>query len=76
MRDSSWYDQPLRFFDQTVDLIVIRPLAGLALATGAVLFVPAAILTAPNGMESIEDAYARFIGEPGEYFYSRPLGEF
>lgn len=76
VRDTNWYDGPLRGFEQTVDLLVVRPLAGLTLATGAVLFVPAAILSSPSGMEAITDAYERFVDEPGQYFWSRPLGEF
>jgi hypothetical protein len=71
-----WYDQPLRMADQVVDLIVIRPLSALTLLAGAGLFIPAAALSAPNGMEGIRDAYERFVSEPGEYFWSRPLGEF
>jgi hypothetical protein len=76
IRDSRWYDEPLRIFDQTIDLIVIRPLAAVTLVAGAAIFVPAAVLTAPNGMEGITDAYERFVNEPAQYFYSRPLGEF
>jgi hypothetical protein len=62
--------------DVAVDLAVIRPLAAVTLAAGAALFVPAVIMTAPNGVDSMRDAYDRFVREPGEYFYSRPLGEF
>jgi hypothetical protein len=76
MGESHWYDTPLRFFDQTFDLIVVRPLSAVTLGTGAALFVGTAILTAPNGIDGISDAYDRFIREPGEYFWSRPLGEF
>lgn len=71
-----WYDPLLRNTDIGVDLIVVRPLAAVTLAAGAVLFVPAAIMTAPNGWASIRDAYQRFVAEPGEYFFTRPLGEF
>lgn len=71
-----WYESVLRTGDQIVDLLVIRPLAGVTLAAGAVLFIPAAVLSSPNGMEGIRDAYERFVGEPAEYFGSRPLGEF
>jgi hypothetical protein len=71
-----WYDPVLHQTDIGVDLMLIRPLAGITLVAGALLFVPAALITAPNGTDSIRDAYDRFLREPGEYFYSRPLGEF
>ena len=74
--ESHWYDALVHNTNVGVDLMVIRPLAGVTLAAGAVLFVPAAIMTAPNGWESIKEAYQRFVGEPGEYFATRPLGEF
>jgi hypothetical protein len=73
---SHWYDVLMHNTDVGVDLILVRPLAAVTLAAGAALFVPAAIMTAPNGRDSIRDAYQRFVGEPGEYFLARPLGEF
>ena len=76
VRDSHWYDGPRRGFDQAFDLILVRPLAALTLGTGCALFVGSAILTAPNGVEGITDAYDRFVREPYEYFSTRPLGEF
>jgi len=74
--EQHWYTSTMRDVDIGVDLIVIRPLAAVTAACGAALFVPAAILTSPNGKDGIKDAYDRFVREPGEYFYSRPLGEF
>ena len=74
--EKHWYDLPLRNFDIIFDLLIIRPCAGVTAAAGAALFVPAVMLTAPNGKDSIKDAYERFVREPGEYFASRPLGEF
>ena len=74
--ETHWYDAALHQFDIVVDLLVIRPCAGVTAAAGAALFIPAAILTAPNGKDSIMEAYDRFVREPGEYFASRPLGEF
>jgi hypothetical protein len=71
-----WYDGLRHNTNVGVDLLIIRPLSAVSLAAGAALFVPAAILTAPNGTESMKDAYDRFVREPGEYFYSRPLGDF
>ena len=71
-----WYHEVEREADVAFDLVIIRPFAGITAAAGAILFVPAAILTAPNGKDSIKEAYERFVREPGEYFISRPLGEF
>jgi hypothetical protein len=74
--ESKWQEATMRNIDVAIDLAVARPLALVALGAGAVMFVPAALMTAPNGMESVTEAYQRFVQEPGEYFYSRPLGEF
>ena len=74
--EKHWYDAPLHNFDIIADLCVIRPLAGVTAAAGVVLFIPAVILTSPNGTDSMKDAYERFVREPGEYFAKRPLGEF
>jgi len=73
--ETHWYDPVIRNTNVGVDLILIRPAAALTLGTGAVLFVPAALMTAPNGWESIKEAYQRFVDEPAEYFITRPLGE-
>jgi hypothetical protein len=74
--ERNWSDQAISNANVAVDLLVLRPFAAVTLGAGAVLFVPAALLTAPNGSESIKDAYQRFVREPGEYLISRPLGEF
>jgi hypothetical protein len=71
-----WYDDAVRQFDVGFDLVVIRPLAFVTWAAGTGLFLPAAIMTAPNGWDSVKEAYDRFVREPGDYVYSRPLGEF
>jgi hypothetical protein len=73
--EERWYDGPLYVTDVVVDAVLIRPAAAITLLAGAMLFVPAAMLTAPNGMDSIRDAYDRFVNEPGEYLWGRPLGE-
>lgn len=74
--ESHWYDRIVREADIAFDLLFIRPAAGVTAAAGVVLFVPAVILTSPNGWDSMTEAYERFVREPGEYFVSRPLGEF
>jgi hypothetical protein len=74
--EKRWYHEAQRQADVGFDLLIVRPLAGVTSFAGAVLFVPAAIFTAPNGKESLKEAYDRFVREPGEYFITRPLGEF
>ena len=71
-----WYDGTVRGLDIAFDIAVIRPLALVTLGAGAALSVPAFAMTAPNGWDSIKEVYDRLVREPGEYFYSRPLGEF
>jgi hypothetical protein len=58
------------------DVVVVRPLAATALPIGCALFVPAAILTAPNGLDSMKEALDFFVTGPARYVFTRPLGEF
>jgi hypothetical protein len=74
--ETHWYDEAERQGNIVFDLLIVRPLAGITAFAGAVLFVPAVLLTAPNGRDSMKEAYERFVREPGEYFAERPLGEF
>ena len=58
------------------DVAVLRPLGLLTTVVGAGLFVPAALLTAPNGLDGIQEAWRNFVVEPAESVYKRPLGDF
>jgi hypothetical protein len=58
------------------DILVVRPLAATALPIGCAFFVPAALLAAPGGRDSIEQALEFFVLTPGRYVFTRPLGEF
>jgi len=58
------------------DVVVVRPLAFAALPIGCAFFVPAAILTAPNGLDSMKEALEFFVTGPARYVFTRPLGEF
>ena len=58
------------------DVVVLRPLGLVATAVGAVLFVPAALLTAPNGRDGVDTALKFFIIEPAKSVFQRPLGDF
>ena len=58
------------------DVVVVRPLAAAALPIGVAFFVPAALLAAPGGRDSIEQALEFFVLTPARYVFTRPLGEF
>jgi hypothetical protein len=58
------------------DVIVVRPLAATALPIGCALFLPAALITAPNGLDSVKEAAEFFVIGPARYVFTRPLGEF
>ena len=58
------------------DLVILRPFGLAASALGAVFFIPAALLTAPSGRDSIEEAWDLFVGGPAEFTFTRSLGDF
>jgi hypothetical protein len=58
------------------DVVILRPLGLVATAVGAVLFVPALLLTAPNGLDSVRSALKIFVTEPAKSVFQRPLGDF
>ena len=60
----------------TVDALAFRPLAAVATVVGVVLFVPAAIVTAPNGLDGVNEAWELFVTGPADHVTKRPLGEF
>jgi hypothetical protein len=60
--------------DRTFDAIVLRPLGAVTLLMGAGLFVPAVLLGAPGGSESIDNGYDVFIRTPWENLVDAPLG--
>lgn len=66
----------LRAFDVTFDLLLLRPLAAVSSAVGAVYFVPAAAIASPGGRDPIAEAWERFVLAPSRFAYTRPLGEF
>ena len=57
-----------------VDLVVIRPLATLAVVVGLILYVPASIIQqgGGNSLEPIKDVLIR---RPHDYAFKRPLGQ-
>lgn len=64
------------FGEKTYDVLVLRPFDFLGLIASSVAFVPAAVLTAPNGRYEVETAYDVFVVEPAENVFERELGKF
>jgi len=58
------------------DVLVVRPLALIVVPIGVAGFIPIALMTAPNGMESVQTALELFVTGPANYVFQRPLGEF
>ncbi len=58
-----------------VDLTIVRPLATIKVIIGALMFPPAALFSAPMGMEGIQGAYETLIEIPAEYAFKRDIGE-
>lgn len=59
-----------------LDVVILRPLGLVAMALGTVAFVPAAVLTAPNGLDGINTALKSFVTEPAKSVFQRRLGDF
>jgi hypothetical protein len=58
------------------DVMIVRPLGLLVLPVGVAAFIPAALLTAPSGMDTLQEALELFVISPAEYVFTRPLGDF
>ena len=58
----------------TADLLLLRPAGVMGCLFGAVLFIPAAILSSPGGWDNVMDAYELLIREPFDTTFRRPLG--
>ena len=67
---------PPNYAAQAFDAVVLRPIGLSAVIIGSALFVPAAIVTAPGGRDSIQEAWEVFILRPANFVFDRPLGEF
>jgi len=61
--------------DRAVDAAFVRPAGMFAVLVGAGLFVPAAVITSPGGMDTINEALEFFVLEPSSYVFERPLGD-
>lgn len=58
------------------DVLIVRPLGLVVLPVGVAAFIPAALLTAPNGMDSLRAALEHFVTAPAQHVFTRPLGDF
>ena len=57
------------------DILIVRPLTLVVVPIGVAAFIPAALLTAPNGKDSVQQALELFVTGPAYYVFQRPLGE-
>jgi len=60
--------------DMAADLLIVRPLGIVGTVIGAGLFVVSLPFTLPTG--STGEAAREMVGEPFEYTFNRPLGDF
>ena len=60
--------------DRAFDAMVLRPLGAMGVVLGAVILVPAALVSAPGGMESLDNAYDVFLRMPLDNLVNAPLG--
>ena len=58
------------------DAVLLRPLGLVRTVIGAAFFVPAAVVTSPGGLDSIEEALELFVLVPAKDVFERPLGDF
>jgi hypothetical protein len=62
-------------FGMAFDAVILRPVGFVALCVGATLFIPAAILAAPDP-DALQEAKELFLTLPAQNVFSRPLGDF
>ena len=60
---------------KSVDALIVRPIATARVVLGALLFVPAAIISSPMGKEGFDGAYDTLIDIPFEYAFKRDIGD-
>jgi hypothetical protein len=65
-----------RWASAAFDVVVLRPFYAVGTVVGAVLFVPAAVVTSPGGRPAIADAWETLVVTPADEAFKRPLGDF
>jgi len=63
------------FGTATMDVLVIRPLALVATAVGACLFVPAAAMSVAEGKDSRDQVLSQFVLQSWNYAITRDIGD-
>ena len=58
-----------------VDLAIVRPIATARVVVGSMLFVPAALFSAPMGREGFDGALDTLITAPKEFAFDREIGD-
>jgi hypothetical protein len=58
------------------DLVFMRPLGLVVAVVGPILFVPVALVSAPEGRDGIREAWEMFVVVPAGQVFERPLGDF
>jgi hypothetical protein len=62
--------------DASIDLVIFRPLSLASFVVGCGMWVPAAFLTSPNGLDGVKTATQQFVTTPYENTFTRSLGDF
>ncbi len=73
--ESGEFDRNSRSLEIFWDVVAVRPVAYLAMAAAAILYVPAALITLSAGND-IEPVQEILLKEPYEYAVKRPIGQF
>lgn len=60
---------------KVLDVLILRPLGLLVIPVGVAAFIPIALITAPNGLDSVQQALDLFVMGPTNYVFTRPLGD-
>jgi len=66
----------VKYAAASFDVLILRPFGLAALAVGTAAFIPAALLTVPNGKDGLRAASELFVLGPAENVFQRPLGDF
>lgn len=68
--------QARRVGDVGFDLLALRTTGFLTTVLGAAFLVPVAAITWPGGLHPLREALDHFVIHPGEFTFTRKLGDF
>ena len=66
----------VRGVDAGFDLMLLRPLGSASTVVGFAIFIPAAVMTLPEGKGGVLDAWELFVATPAYQTFRRDLGSF